>query len=339
MNIRPYHPDDKEVLAELERISPQGGSVRVILEREDFTSRSRLYGDENYALLVAEDQGRPIGVIGGAWKRMRVHGKETTWGYIYDLRIHPDYRRQGLGKTLYREVLQRVYDAGAKRIYIIFIHDNKPIHNWFTSAGYALVDVATVCTAPVYRRRPVPVPVHQESNYDAVRDRIEAVYASRDMYPLDGGPYRTSGFQKVYWAEEGDSLAQISVWNYSHEIRERVVELATPLSIAAHTLRILSRIVPVPRIPLPGEHLRSWWAFDPIIQGERGEELMRSVIAQVINDALDAKMGFVNILSGENEPGYPIFHRLASLHVPLWLMMPSDQAVEMESVYWDIRDL
>ena len=65
-------------------------------------------------LLVAEDGGDLVGVLGASWQRaIHVPGRYAT---IQDLWVHPDWRSRGIGAELIEALAARAREQGVGRI-------------------------------------------------------------------------------------------------------------------------------------------------------------------------------------------------------------------------------
>jgi branched-chain amino acid aminotransferase len=66
------------------------------------------------ALLVAEDDGRVVGVLAASWQyAIHVPGR---YGTIQDLWVHPDWRSRSLGRELILALVRQAADAGVPRL-------------------------------------------------------------------------------------------------------------------------------------------------------------------------------------------------------------------------------
>jgi GNAT superfamily N-acetyltransferase len=66
------------------------------------------------ALLVAEDEGRVIGVLAASWQyAIHVPGR---YGTIQDLWVHPEWRSKALGRELVLALVRQAADAGVPRL-------------------------------------------------------------------------------------------------------------------------------------------------------------------------------------------------------------------------------
>ncbi|BBH22697.1 putative N-acetyltransferase [Paenibacillus baekrokdamisoli] len=61
-------------------------------------------------------------------------------GYYYRIAVHPDYRRQGMGKLLIGSLRQRFEQRNVTKILITADEHNEPILSLYESLGYAATD-------------------------------------------------------------------------------------------------------------------------------------------------------------------------------------------------------
>jgi GNAT superfamily N-acetyltransferase len=66
------------------------------------------------ALLIAEDDGRLVGVLAASWQyALHVPGR---YGTIQDLWVHPEWRSRALGRELIGALVREAADAGVPRL-------------------------------------------------------------------------------------------------------------------------------------------------------------------------------------------------------------------------------
>lgn len=80
-------------------------------------------------IMIAEDEGMVIGTLIGTID-------QHNTGYIYRTAVHPDYRRQGVGKNLVSAMEQRFQQRNIHRIMIAGDPHNKAIAPLYEAMGY-----------------------------------------------------------------------------------------------------------------------------------------------------------------------------------------------------------
>jgi ribosomal protein S18 acetylase RimI-like enzyme len=83
-------------------------------------------------LLVAEAEGRIIGIVIGGWDGWRAN--------IARLTTRPEARRTGVAMALVREVERRLLAKGARRVYALVDKRSPPAIPFWEAAGYAFND-------------------------------------------------------------------------------------------------------------------------------------------------------------------------------------------------------
>lgn len=73
--IREATREDQRALADLESTSPQGDTLQILIEREDYFYRSHLL--DRGKVLLAEEDGRVVGVMAFALKDILLSGAPT----------------------------------------------------------------------------------------------------------------------------------------------------------------------------------------------------------------------------------------------------------------------
>lgn len=82
------------------------------------------------ALLLAEEEGRTVGSVIAGWDGWR--------GHLYRFAVHPDRRREGIGRALLEAAQHRLIAAGCHRADAMVLSDNLPAHGAWTAGGYVL---------------------------------------------------------------------------------------------------------------------------------------------------------------------------------------------------------
>ena len=106
ITIRPCRQDECPAILDLWQAAGSIPSITDSLQALELVLRR---GDD--LLLVAEYDSRIIGTVMGGWDGWRAN--------IYRLAVLPQYRRQGIGRALVREIEERLRLKGASKISIM----------------------------------------------------------------------------------------------------------------------------------------------------------------------------------------------------------------------------
>ncbi|HEV8396441.1 MAG TPA: GNAT family N-acetyltransferase [Vicinamibacterales bacterium] len=127
MNLRPATTDDAERIVRFWQDSgaSMGPTDSVEQVRRAVTHPAAL-------LIVAEAEQEMIGTLLGTFDGWR--------GNMYRLVVHPDWRRQGIGRQLVKRVEQFFAERGARRITVLIEADRPWAVAFWTAAGYPYDD-------------------------------------------------------------------------------------------------------------------------------------------------------------------------------------------------------
>lgn len=78
--------------------------------------------------LVAEEDGRVVGVIMGAWDGRR--------GWLHHLAVAPDYQDRGIGTTLLAQIEERLRAKGCLKVNLLVHRDNEGARRLYKRLGY-----------------------------------------------------------------------------------------------------------------------------------------------------------------------------------------------------------
>lgn len=81
-------------------------------------------------MLVAEIEGKVAG-----FQLTQLH-LPTRSGYLSDIAVHPDFRRQGIATRLIEEVLTRMKQQGITYVYGLTKVNNQKIHEVLNNLGF-----------------------------------------------------------------------------------------------------------------------------------------------------------------------------------------------------------
>jgi ribosomal protein S18 acetylase RimI-like enzyme len=126
--IRPFTMQDYEAVFGLWATAGTGVTLRPSDQPGEV--QKKLTRDPDL-FLVAEEDGRVVGVIIGAWDGRR--------GWLHHLAVHPAYRRQGIATQLVHEVEQRLKAKGCLKVNLLLFRDNEAARLLYERLGYTVM--------------------------------------------------------------------------------------------------------------------------------------------------------------------------------------------------------
>jgi hypothetical protein len=287
--------DDSEKLKVLEEECPQGTTLKILSERDDFFFRSRLYG--NHYTLVAVDEKRIIGVLAAVKKSVSVNGKEALGVFLYDLRIHPDYRRTFGGRIMLRAwkmVEQWSKQQCADFNYGYVKSDNLIMRGFFNRKGYSVAGHMTIKGRAVFRKKPTKYRIEKIDCSDKVLFQdFSREYGTKNLMPsmlqqsyLSPEMMQT-GLYDCYRISNNGSSASAGLLRISEAIRTKIIKIPFYYSLARIISRPLSSYIPLPVIPKSGGVLKYYHSFNHTARGPEGMRLWRDLMSHFNNITLE----------------------------------------------------
>lgn len=126
MKITTYNPDHEASLLDLERRSPQGKLVQLVMSRTRFLSRAIVF--DAFEAFVAEEEGQLVGTaIGG--KVPLIHNGVMHWaGYGFDVKVSPTHRGRKIAQRLARHIVENFFlNHDLTRQFITLKKSNHPV--------------------------------------------------------------------------------------------------------------------------------------------------------------------------------------------------------------------
>ncbi len=291
MIVRPAEPRDDEVLLRIESMAGQGDRIRLIDERDSFFSRARQFN--NTILLVGENEatGALHGVVAAAVQRLIVAGQEHLGAYMFDLRSNPEANR-GLSRAmffLWKGLEERLMDQGVEFIFGLIKEDNSRSYSIATRMGAEARGEKRFYTIPTFRRKRPLQEVKAARRIDARQEytALSTHYADFSLLPIvDDFDHAQSLYDHYLVARLECGESSLKLWDVSRHYTRRVAAMPRAYELAGSMLRGLARLVPLPKIPAPGEAINVWNVLDLVTRRGREEEV-RSLLAQANNMAVD----------------------------------------------------
>ncbi len=306
MIVRPADPRDDEVLLRIESMAGQGDRVRLVDERDSFFSRARQFS--NTILLVGENEatGALHGVIAAAVQRLIIGGQEHVGAYMFDLRSNPEVN-VGLSRAmffLWKGLEERLLEQGIEFIFGLIKEDNNRSYSIAARMGAEVRGGKRFFTIPTYRRRRAPREVIAERRIDARQEYVslKAHYADYNLLPIvDDYEHMQDLYDQCLVARLSCGESSLKLWDVSHHYTRRVSAMPRAYELAGSVLRKLSRFIPLPKIPAPGEVISVWNVLD-IITSRGRENEMRALLAQANNMAIDHGVDYLIVAVDAEQP-------------------------------------
>ncbi len=242
MRIRPYRSADDAELMAIEYRSPRGASDPFVHYRRRFADRAALFAD--CQLFVLEHEERVAGCVAVALKYTQINRDPVTLGYIFDLRVDTDLRRQGLGKLLVKCVEDYALSRGAIGMYGLIVSVNLPSLRLFEQQGYMRIRQALYLEYPPQAvESPSAMPIDCDSSDDLIRF---TPIADRDFY-VDDVTGRVADKDYVRWFHDSNfGYASLSTFDQSRVYRQIALDdLALPGEVLQQRARSLRLFHPI----------------------------------------------------------------------------------------------
>lgn len=344
-SIREATPSDNDALLRLEAESPQGTGISILIDRDDYFYRSRMH--DHARILLATENGRVVGIMAYALKDVLLDGARDRAVYFYDLRGDATYRRsmkRGLLR-LWQAVHEEVKASGAAFLYGHVKCDNYDSLNVVTRLGAQEAASFDILTLPSLRGRAVPLDGHLGALGEEVA-RIDRAVGQRSLKPTHfAAAYERGaelGYLKgIYRLERGGSSAQLSAWDLSRIYRGRVLHMPLSLRSLGWLLNPLATVLPVPRVPVVGQHIAYLQLFDPVCDGPRGHDLLKELISQVRRNAHAEGIDILTLFVYRDDPlaRLPKFFPQTVLHYHTMVFPLRRSELPSRPLYLDIRDI
>lgn len=149
---------------EIRRLQP--GDETIVMSGSDLFDNpptgewtQRFLAATNHHLLVALHHDRPVGFVSGV---ETVHPDKGAEMFLYELGVHPDHRRRGVGKALVRELSDLARQRGCYGMFVLTGPDDPVAVATYRSAGSSPPDSTLLLEwrfdDPGSRRRPAEGP-------------------------------------------------------------------------------------------------------------------------------------------------------------------------------------
>jgi GNAT superfamily N-acetyltransferase len=333
--IAEYRPEDNQEALALEDACVQGESLVLKYRRPTFHARSGVYA--KHKILCARMDGRLAGIAAWAEKEIMLHGRRIKAAYLYDLRVHPDYRKKGVSFHLTHALFE---DIGQNKdcIYTWIAGENerciKPAQRLF---GMNRLEQFTYTVFPVFTRR------HVAADWcSAAADETHRIYLRHhpnlEFIP-DLEEHSLLGLVLSIKLMKFGSGA-CSVWTNEGLLEEQVVSIPKIYRQLRALAQPLRPRIHLPYIPKPTDTIRSWFLFD--FASAEGTMDTKKLISIVNNLAFKGNKQFLYLLLQNNSPLLRDIRKLGfwTYTFPYCYLAKGPMTPDPnEEIYVDIRDL
>jgi len=344
--IRDATPADNEALLQLESQSPQGTGISILIDRDDYFYRSRLH--DRSRVLIAEEDGRLVGIMAFAIKDVLLRGEPQPVAYFYDLRGEASYRRsmkRGLFR-LWKACLAEIEAADAAFIYGHVKTDNHDSMRVATKMGARVGATFNILSLPSLPGDPGELDDHLDDLEEEI-DRLDRHVGSRSLRPCDfGAAYRRGAdlgyLRGVFRIEDGGSCAQVSAWDLSSIYRSRVLRMPMSLRALGLLLNPLATFLPVPKVPRVGRQLTYLQLFDPVCEGPSGGALFKTLVQRLRRVARADGIDIVTLFVYRDDPLAPRLPRFVPekvMHYHTMVRPCGSEQLPERPLFLDIRDI
>jgi ribosomal protein S18 acetylase RimI-like enzyme len=279
MRTRWYTEDDDPALMHLERQCPRGEPSPFVHYRRRFVDRAAIF--KEYCLLLVEEDSEIIACAAAAIKDTHIKRQPVRLAYIFDVRVAPKMRRQGLAFTLLthleQELLTTFQCDGA---YAHIVATNQPSIRLFDALGYhrrRQLRLLSYLPYPLIDHPPLP---HSRSTSPR-GDVFSARYGQHDVWVNDAAcslqPY---GFEE--WLHEGTGGRNAAICLYRQSQLFQQIPADVPWPSANEMAR-------------RGQH---WRLFHPFGDTKTLEHLF----ATVRDTAVSANINRLSLLADAEDP-------------------------------------
>lgn len=180
--------------------------------------------------IVAKVDDKVIGLISGALKAVYYDNKPITAGYLFDLRVHDEYRRQGAGLALAQEMEKRLIAKGAALLYAAVYVGNRAAEALFRGdLGYKIATRKAIhiedLSPKSHTTALISVPPQEAESH------LSSFYADKDLTPVSFHDLFTSPeYLGTYCVlDEAGNRAEASLWHTTKHTARAVVQAWYPV--------------------------------------------------------------------------------------------------------------
>lgn len=229
--IREATVDDNDALIELERQSPLDlGDRTLVFDRSpNFFAHQEM--QEHSRVMVAEEEGRLVAVVAGAWHDVMIEGQRRRLLYVHQGRTLPEHRRRHIATDLVIRTFLLARDENVETPYWLISPDNGTslafnrqieVESWPVDGR---IDGFHVAAARTPAREVGPLAAN---DLPQVLDLVNATHSGREMFlpytaeslqrRLQRSPHYSWQHWRGYRSRAG-LVAAAGMWDFNRSLR------------------------------------------------------------------------------------------------------------------------
>ncbi|MBN2440313.1 MAG: GNAT family N-acetyltransferase [Spirochaetales bacterium] len=344
ITIRSFRPEDVQELAHIDHLCTEGENSIFFYQRDDFLKRSRMYN--KWAIFVAEAGNVVVGMVAACIKNLKITQKFAPTGYIYELKVHPRWRRKGIAYLLLKQIESYLRNEKVSYVYTYVLGANfiaKKICNamdmYYCGEYSVLMFPCTATSAPDIQlvsgselKKILPVIESDMAHYDLREKKPVSIQYKK---PLPDSPFTgIFSLSKSLHTTAG-------VWNssiYYSKVANK------PSMIRGILKKMRGKIInkfKISQFTGTGEKLHIFQLFD-IRQKASDPEILMDLIHGIQKTLIPQGVHFLMIHLDTRNPLYKILSPEAALSMNGRVLMrtsiPGELPPLLHCMYCDVRD-
>jgi len=296
--------DNKQLLELTAATSMQGDICLLIDRKPDFFTLLEKRGQTK--VFVAQEQDRIIGSLSVSCQSVYVDGKVLPVQYIGDFKVYESYRNKGIGLKLCDEMAEYVISAGSDLAFLnVAKGNNKPLSFFRNRPNIPDFDhIGTFHIHQFIGKRNKSIsrgPMIKKS--EATKAVIRFLNEHYCQYEL-GNVITKESIEKsdIFIIEDQEAIRGVICLTDTMPYKQNIVmKLSWKMKTLLKLLNLLSGILGISRMPLPGEPVKMMY-IKYLAVTHHEKEIVRLLVDHARNIIYDKGYSFVSIGVHEKDP-------------------------------------
>jgi ribosomal protein S18 acetylase RimI-like enzyme len=298
------HLDNKQLLELTAATSMQGDICLLIDRKPDFFTLLEKRGQTK--VFVAQDEDRIIGSLSVSCQSVYVDRKVIPVQYIGDFKVYESYRNKGIGLKLCDEMAAYVISAGSDLAFLnVAKGNNKPLSFFRNRPNIPDFDhIGTFHIHQFIGKRNKPLsrgPMIKKS--EATKAVIHFLNEHYCQYEL-GNVITKESIENsdIFIIEDQEAIRGVICLTDTMPYKQNIVmKLSSKMKTLLKLLNLLSGVLGISRMPLPGEPVKMMY-IKYIAVTHHEKEIVRLLVDHARNIMFDKGYSFVSIGVHEKDP-------------------------------------